>query len=925
MKKIFSLMAAALMSVAMMAGDNDLLWDYSEAKIPTSGPDRNLYYGAYVNDAPSTNLGLNGVKMNSSGYAYFTKAAVAGKLKLTFSPRKSGNSLKLAVWTWSGDSAYAQTLIAETPTVSDLVTEIIDLTAEQTNIYITRPSGTGEGVLQKIQFVESVPRTFVDFEMIMCNMSVDYDFTTLPSGVTANGTFNSDQHGYRNFTITVPVDGTVKFTIGDCQYGNQPIAVKNNAGETIATLTYPQAGCYKNDDNNKDNVFTYIYMGEADVLTFGPIQYCNYFKAEAADIMPCEITFKDQNGNVLSKVDTYEGANLEALPDESVLPELCNSCFFRGWFYTNNKKAKVGDIINGNTTIQAKVTPLEEATVGSVQTYDFADVTFYPEDHETVLVNDGAWHDATHGWYFGQNGHIDVQVAGKAIVVVTLCKYSESGDVKVMAGEQELVSYAVVKNETPDGTELTAQYEGEAGWLTINWTAKQYIHKIVVYNVLDFLEKDENTGYYIVPANDVASFLLALVQAQAGDKIFLPNGTYDLGESCLTSISKDNISIIGQSMEGVIIKNAPVTPGIGSTATIRINKNVTGTYLQDLTLFDNYNYYKANDGVGVALQDQGTKTICKNVKLMGYQDTYYSNLQGAVKYFETSEIHGTVDFICGDGSVYFYGTELVCEQRSTSGGGQDAITASNADATKDKGYVFDHCTVKYAENIEGTKPVVSFGRSWNNAPKCVFLYTFLDDSNGELNMYKDANAQKDKISRWTLGAMNALPELFGEYYSVNAQGENITPASNNVKFVLNSNEKQMETVLTAEQAATYTMEYTLGSWAATAAADATQAVCELQWSDLEADAIYLVEANGEFVMLVKGSEVMDKLAVYDGVTYTLRKANARGGFGLKAGEEPHEGITNTEVSNDQVKKIVRDGQVVIVRDNKEYNVLGAQL
>ncbi len=922
-------MAAALMSVAMMAGDNDLLWDYSEAKIPTSGPDRDLYYGAYVNDAPSTNLGLNGVKMNSSGYAYFTKAAVAGKLKLTFGPRKEGGKIALMVHTWAGETPAAETKITETAQVEQLQTVVIDLTEAQNNIYITRTSSSAEGVLQKIQFVENVARTFVDFEMIMCNMSADYDFATLPTGVTANGTFNSDQHGYRNFTITVPVDGTVKFTIGDCQYGNQPIAVKNSAGETIATLTYPQAGCYKNDDNNKDNVFTYIYMGEADVLTFGPIQYCNYFKAEATDIMPCEITFKDQNGTILGKVDTYEGANLETIPyTVDDLPAIEEGNAFRGWFYMNNKKAKIGDAITGNTTIQAKVTPIETVTVGSVQTYDFADVTFYPEDHETVLVNDGAWHDATHGWYFGQNGKIDVQVAGKAIVVVTLCKYSESGDVKVMAGEQELATYAVVKNETPDGTELSAQYAGEAGWLTINWTAKQYIHKVVVYNVLDFVEKDENTGYYMVPANDAASFLMALVQAnkEGNAKIFLPNGTYDLGETVLTAISGNNISIIGQSMEGVIIKNAPdyKTESIDKTATLKINKNVQGTYLQDLTIQNALDYYKNNNGRAVCLWDQGTKTVCKNVRMLSYQDTYYSNLVGAVKYFEDCEIHGTVDFICGDGSVYFYGTELVCEQRSTSGGGSDALTASNADAS-DKGYVFDHCTVRYADGIQGTLPVVSFGRSWNNKPKTVFLYTFLDDSNGVLNMTKEASADKDKIERWTLGAMNALPELFGEYYSVNAAGENITPASNNVKFVLNGAEKQMETVLTAEQAAVYTMDYTLGDWSATAKSDATQAECEKEASQFEPDAIYLVEGDGQFAGIIKGSEFMDRFAVYDGVNYMVRKANARGGFGNVAGEEEHEDITNTEVSNNQVTKMIRDGQVIILRDGKEFNMLGAEL
>jgi hypothetical protein len=313
------------------------------------------------------------------------------------------------------------------------------------------------------------------------------------------------------------------------------------------------------------------------------------------------------------------------------------------------------------------------------------------------------------------------------------------------------------------------------------------------------------------------------------------------------------------------------------------------------------------------------------VKLLSYQDTYYSNLQGAVKYFQDCEIHGTVDFICGDGSVYFYGTELVCEQRSTSGGGSDAITASNADVN-DRGYVFDHCTVRYAEGIQGTLPVVSFGRAWNNSPKTVFLYTFLDDSNGAINMNKDASAQKDKISRWTLGAMNALPHTFGEYYSVNGEGQNVTPESNNVTFVLGTSEKQMETVLTADQAATYTLDYTLGTWANTAVQDATQAVCEATAAQFEPNGIYLVEANGLFAGIILGSEFMDRFAVYDGVNYTARKANARGGFGLKAGEQqPGEAVEQVSDNQTTTTKILRNGQVLIQRDGRMFNMLGTEI
>ena len=953
-------MAAALMSVAMMAGENDLLWDYTEAA-PSSSPDNNLYYESKITDGPGKNNGLYGIKLNSSGYACFKKAAVAGKLKLTFGPRSGSNAADIQVWDWDGVTpAKGTTQYTTTGQQTELGTQIVELDATQNNIYLCRGVNT-ETCLTKIQFVEDVARTFVNFKIELRDnpYTVIEPAAGLPDGVVIEGTnYNGGQHGVQGGTITVPVDGMVKFTIGACQYSTTDITVKKD-GEYYATISN-KAACGEQKPNYNQNV-TYMYLGDAGVLTFefGSQTYVPYFFAEATEIIPCEIIFKDQNGQEIARQETYEGAELGMLPEVSVLPELCDSCFFRGWFYSNNKKAKVGDIINGNTTIQAKVTPLEVATVGSVQTYNFADDTFYPEDHETVEVHGGAFHDATHGWYFTGNesmfeslgdvkGVINVSVAGKAVIVITACTYSEDGTIEVLEnGEWPGTSFTVTKNSTPDGTEFVVEYPNENPTrLTILLHNKQYIHKVVVYNVLDFVQKDETTGYYIVPTGDVASFIMTLVQAQDGDKIFLPRGVYDLGETVLTTISKNNISIIGESMEQTIIRNAPDASkeSIDKTATIKINKNVSGTYLQDLTIQNALDYYKNNNGRAVALWDQGTKTICKNVRLLSYQDTYYSNLVGAVKYFEDCEIHGTVDFICGDGSVYFKNNTLVAEQRNRDGGGSDALTASNADVN-DKGYVFESCTVKYAENIQGTKPIVSLGRAWNNKPKTIFLNTVLDDSNGTLNMVKDASAQKDKIARWTLGAMNALPEKFGEFNSMDKNGNVVSPASNNVTFVLGTNETTMETILKADEAATYTMDYTLGNWSATAAKDAEQVRKNvffedgvLSWNASEVG-IYLVYIHSVPYCITTETSIdvtsVDWRALYEQygmgdlmptADYYVRFANGRGGFGpaIHYWDNP-ESITNTEVSNSKVTKTVRDGQLIIIRDNKEYNVLGAQL
>lgn len=323
-------------------------------------------------------------------------------------------------------------------------------------------------------------------------------------------------------------------------------------------------------------------------------------------------------------------------------------------------------------------------------------------------------------------------------------------------------------------------------------------------------EDEENLRFYSAtmpvdsfPAN-TAFFLRALQEAnKTGNKtIYLPNGVYDLSELALTAIEANYISIIGESMEGVIIKNAPDYrfESINKSATLRITKGVEGTYLQNLTIQNALDYYKDDNGRAVALWDQGTKTICKNVRLLSYQDTYYSDCPGGLKYFEDCEIHGTVDFICGNGNVYFKNCLLYCEKRSKDGSGSDALTASGA-AKDDKGYVFENCRVKSA------CPVVSLGRSWKSYPKCVFLNTVLDDSAGSFELHS-----KD-INRWTTKGMMALPEFFGEYNTMDAEGRVVSPETNEVEFTLKGETKRVNTILSPDEATRYTMEYVLGAWA----------------------------------------------------------------------------------------------------------------
>ena len=164
--------------------------------------------------------------------------------------------------------------------------------------------------------------------------------------------------------------------------------------------------------------------------------------------------------------------------------------------------------------------------------------------------------------------------------------------------------------------------------------------------------------------------------------IMLPDGIYDLGATVLTKITGHNIALIGQSMEGTIIQNKPDIKKEGISKTAIFQNRGTGNYFQDMTLKNALDYYAAGAaGRAVTLQDKGTRTICNRVRMLSYEDTYYSDNDQALHYFQDSEIHGTVDFICGDGDVWFERCKIVTEKRTADGSGRNVIAAPKTSKT----------------------------------------------------------------------------------------------------------------------------------------------------------------------------------------------------------------------------------------------------
>lgn len=201
----------------------------------------------------------------------------------------------------------------------------------------------------------------------------------------------------------------------------------------------------------------------------------------------------------------------------------------------------------------------------------------------------------------------------------------------------------------------------------------------------------------------------------------------------MTEIVKSNISLIGQSKEGVRIWNHPIVEGIGYTATINLpkleGKTIEDFYVQDLTLENKFDYWgsfsgqnSSGAGRAVAFCDRGNRSILKNVALMSWQDTYYScnSSPNYRSYFENCDLAGVVDWVCGNGDIWFEKCNLIVRDRTGNN-----IAAPNTEEGQAWGYVFNNCTIR----PETDKPTQLKGndwtlaRPWNNSPACTFLNT----------------------------------------------------------------------------------------------------------------------------------------------------------------------------------------------------------
>ena len=398
-----------------------------------------------------------------------------------------------------------------------------------------------------------------------------------------------------------------------------------------------------------------------------------------------------------------------------------------------------------------------------------------------------------------------------------------------------------------------------------------------------------------------------------------------------TVVSRPKVSIIGQSREGVKIFNHPIVEGISYTSTIHVGKNAADFYAEDLSLenqFDYWNSMNGGSGAGraVVLWDQGQRTTLKNVSMMSWQDTYYSSNAAADyrSYFENCAIGGVVDWICGDGNIWFQQCDIVVRDRSGNN-----LAAPSQYVSQQWGYVFKDCNIVPEfplSQMEKLKDKTwTLARPWVNdrtkSPAC----TFINSKIGVL----------PKDQGW--GSMGTSAVLrFHEFHSMDAEGTQISlgarslaacaPAAGSDDCVMNDTEASkytIENVLGGSDSFT-PRERTMQIDAVSGGSDAYDKYNSVAWEDnIETDDdrltwqphpnalcyfVFKLE-NGKWnykTNITETSISLDQLTLGTG-TYCVRAANQYGGLGAPTKAIDYQEVRRYQLTLSQLGDLKVDG------------------
>ena len=339
-----------------------------------------------------------------------------------------------------------------------------------------------------------------------------------------------------------------------------------------------------------------------------------------------------------------------------------------------------------------------------------------------------------------------------------------------------------------------------------------------------------------------------------------------------------NVSIVGEERDSCVVRN--VTPpatwdngfgaaspleGIGNADVLILEKAAHDCYFQDITL---RNGMSDRTGRNIVLHDRATHTICRNVCLWAYQDTYVSNNQQGQYYFYDGVIRGRTDYICGKGDVFF---DAVTFQQCGTGG---YICAPSV--PREYGYVMSWCEVR------NETPDVTYywGRPWGKeTPTAIWLYTRVDKG----PITKD----KKGYNAWADMGSGGWPARFAEYGSFLAESLDTLDLTGRRSLWVDKEgvEHPNNPYVTRQEALKYQLGKVFANWNPRIYSNEAYPLVKVEmkgsrisWTDSPDALLYAVCLDGRIVDFTTQNHYRTKVKAAP-ERWSVRPANQRGGLG----------------------------------------------
>ncbi|HEX2080115.1 MAG TPA: pectinesterase family protein [Longimicrobium sp.] len=280
------------------------------------------------------------------------------------------------------------------------------------------------------------------------------------------------------------------------------------------------------------------------------------------------------------------------------------------------------------------------------------------------------------------------------------------------------------------------------------------------------------------------------------------------------SIDKPNVHLVGDGRDATLLTydvaaghRGPGGAPYGTRGSWTLRIAAPGFRLEGMTVENAFDYManaarpdsdsaklRGTQAVAVMLDEGSDRAVFRDCRLSGHQDTLFPN--AGRSYFHRCEILGSVDFIFGAGRAVFEECDIVSRDRG-SATNNGYVTAPSTPIAQPYGFVFVRSRLR-KETPEMAPGSVTLGRPWHPSGRpdaigsAVFIDTWMDDHVGATGWspMTSTNAAGERVEHQPRDA---------RFFEYGTTGPGAVPSPS-------------RRVLTAEQAAEYTIVRVLDGW-----------------------------------------------------------------------------------------------------------------